>query len=63
MSTVSSNAALGHESKLRCSRCRESLFRVARDLWMRILPGSRHLECRGCEKRYLVFLGLRLGPL
>jgi len=63
MSTVSSNAALRHESRPRCSRCHEPLFRVARDLWMRFLPGSRLLECHGCEKRYLVFLGLRLGPL
>jgi len=63
MSTASSHTALRHDSRLRCSHCHSPLFRVARDLWMRFLPGSRHLECHGCEKRYLVFLGLRLGPL
>jgi len=63
MSTASSHTALRSDKGLRCGRCQSTLFRVARDSWMRFLPGSRHLECHGCETRYLMFLGLRLGPL
>lgn len=46
------------EAKDLCPGCNNDLiWRVNRDGWMRLLPGSRHFMCDTCEARFLVFCG------
>lgn len=40
-----------------CPHCRETMTRIHRALWMRLLPGSRFYRCGGCYRQYLKFIG------
>lgn len=41
--------------KKECPTCGEvSFYRIRREWWMRILPGTRHYHCLECREKFIL---------
>lgn len=45
------------EAVIYCPICDEPMIRIPRKAYMRLLPFSRHMFCKACHDRFLVFMG------